>query len=91
MSFSETCPNFSFQHFENKFIRRYKKRGLCMIWSVFLADLRIKYYKLTPDKLREKIEKLIKSIGKQKKVAKTFSNFIHEYTLYVESKLNLTY
>ena len=91
MSFSETCPNFSFQHFENKFIRRYKKRGLCMIWSVFLADLRIKYYKLNPDKLREKIEKLIKNIGKQKKVAKTFSNFIHEYTLYVESKLNLTY
>jgi len=81
---ADTCPDKGFQTFESKskILAQYKVRGLCEIWNLFNAELRIKYYKMSPYKLREKINKEIIKYGGDK-----LKEFVFDYMLFIEKQL----
>jgi hypothetical protein len=49
LTFEESCPRLGFQHYESRTPKsKYDRSGYCMIWSMFLAELRVKYFKEDP-------------------------------------------
>ena len=56
------------------------KNGYCVNWSIFLLDLRLKYYKYNPKQIQTMlIEKAEKKGGRD-----SFLEFIRNYTNYID-------
>lgn len=76
----KSFPEHGFQHFESKESKNLGERGKCMFWSIFIAELRIKYYRMDPVELMEKI---MGQISDQHK-SKEYNEFIKGYIAYIK-------
>ena len=92
-SFEETCPPVNFQEFESKpFLPEpFRAEGFCLLWSVFLAELRIQYAEYSANTMKRIQDKLIKKLStdidfRTNKKINPFSKFMYEYTLYWAKK-----
>ena len=87
----KTCPYVGFQSHDQG-----AKVGFCIMWSMFMAQLRIKYHDIpisTFQKMISKIYKELKSKYDQLKKPvdirdNPFAKFMFEYILYLESKIH---
>lgn len=71
-----------FQYYETKATSLINEKGKCMFWSIFLAELRIKYFMINPDEL---FDKLLSQIENGEK-PEFFSKFIKDYMMYIHKK-----
>ena len=92
-SFEETCPPANFQDFESKpFLPEpFRAEGFCLLWSVFLAELRIQYAEYSAKTMKRIQDKLIKKLStdidfRTNKKINPFAKFMYEYTLYWAKK-----
>lgn len=73
-----------FQYYENKAIQLLNEKGKCMIWSVFLAELRIRYYMINPEEL---FQELLNQIDNGEK-PEYLKQFIKEYMMYIQKQID---
>lgn len=76
----KNLPEQGFQSFESRESQRLGERGKCMFWSLFIAELRIKYYRIDPV---EMMEKILKQISDEHK-SKEYNEFIKGYINYLK-------
>ena len=99
MEYEKTCPVHGLQYYEDK--KPYSPRdypGYCVIWTLFLMHLRIKYYKkdpmrvhshylhqLTRDKtmVAPQISSLNSWLTKELKIADKFRIFLKKYSTFI--------
>jgi len=73
-------PFYGFQNFESEESQNLGEKGKCMFWSLFIAELRTKYYKMDPV---EMMEKLMSEVLDEKK-SKEYNEFIKGYIGYLK-------
>ena len=97
MTYDQTCPRINFQTIESRvkpsliqkigsslpFFSKYFKDigGYCIFWTMFMAELRIRYYNKSPQYIQEKY---IKKYGDNPKI---FYDFIRKYMKFLTSRL----
>lgn len=74
---------YGFQYFEAEESLKLNEKGKCMFWSIFLAELRIKYYNIPPkdlmDNLLNKLEEGAEPVE--------LNRFIKEYMTYLVKQI----
>ena len=89
LSYSDICPLKGFQYIDDSFAKKNQKIdkvGYCINWSLFMLDLRLKYYKYDPKYIQQLMinQTRIFSNNNDKTLAKNFLNFIRKYTYYID-------
>ena len=92
-SLEQTCPNVHFQEFEvlNILPEPFRAEGFCLMWSAFIAELRIQYAEYSANTMKRIQNKLINKMKgdidfQTNKKINPFAKFIYEYTLYWAKK-----
>ena len=78
----ETIWNYGFQWYEAMVSQEYGEFGKCIFWSLFLAELRIRYYYIEPKIL---FDNFISKVDEDDR-SEIFSDFIKEYMNYIHKK-----
>lgn len=94
----ETCPKLNFQDFENlNFIPQpIRAEGFCLLWSAFLAQVRITYARYSTRTIQRMLGRLVREMKihlefvKNKKI-NPFAKFIYNYALYWEKNMSKTF
>lgn len=91
---NDTCPKLNFQNFENLgFIPQpLRADGFCLLWSTFLAQIRITYARYSTQTVKRMITRLVREMKEhlefcEDKSINPFAKFIYNYSLYWEKKM----
>lgn len=92
---SETCPPVNFQVYENVGVidSRVRSEGFCILWSCFIAHLRILYHDISPESFRDMLISLINHMKRELSRGNKmnpFAKFIYEYALYAKKNFEKT-
>ena len=95
-NFVESCPLYGFQAIESEFPQQdIDLKGYCMLWSVFMLELRLSDIGTDIRKVQESvIETMSQTLNRlsrhssdfNKRLAYAFRNFIRRYSLYMRNE-----
>jgi hypothetical protein len=73
-----------FQYYESKAMKLLNEKGKCMVWSLFLAELRIRYYNIHPEEL---FVHLLGQLEKNRE-PEFLKQFIKDYMMYIQKQID---
>lgn len=86
LTYAETCPIKGFQYLESEMYHPLDKEGYCIHWSIFLLDLRLRYYRYNPLDIQTMMIKKTREMNRDNSgTSKAFLNFIRKYIYYINN------